>query len=74
MGDKQHPSLPLVNQAPRCGFTEPWSSAEKGCEYLAFPRAQEKTQIMLYLGERGHKNILGVKILPTYERRRKRSH
>lgn len=74
MGDTLHPSHPLVNQAPRCGFTEPWSGAEKGCEYLAFPQAQEKTQIMLYLSERGHKNRLGVKILPAYQSRRKRSH
>lgn len=73
VGDKLRPSLPLVNQAPLCGFTEPWSIAEKRCDILPFPRPKKRTQIMLYLSECGHKNRQGIKILPTYQSRGKRS-
>lgn len=45
----------------------------KDVNILPFPRPKKRTQIMLYLSECGHKNRQGIKILPTYQSRGKRS-
>lgn len=46
----------------------------KDVTILPFPGPKKRTQIMLCLSECGHKNRLGIKILPTYQSRRKRWH